>query len=195
MGSFVPSAIIILVAFKSIGCSRRARLWNRQASIILDLVLSVCVFAACSGKASAQSHDASSTGFADYAMKLGEDPLLKLRHMTSARYSAKALPEMIGELNRHLEAWANYYQLRHHRTTSRKINRYARHRLQRHPRWHSQGPRYVTGPSLIGRDPALSGGPGGHPWRRDVITTIFWIGERPRGNNPVPNARSPWDKY
>jgi len=41
------------------------------------------------------------------------------------------------------------------RTTSRKTNRYARHRLQRHPRWHSQGPRYVTGPSLIGRDPAF----------------------------------------
>src|SRR6516165_8306125 len=88
MRSFLPNAIIILIAFKGIGCSRRALLWNRQASIILDLVLSACVFAACSGKASAQSHDASSTGFADYAMKLGEDPFLKLRDMTSARYSA-----------------------------------------------------------------------------------------------------------
>src|SRR5262252_1437440 len=82
---------------RCIGCSRRALLWNRQASIILNLVLSVCIFAACSGKVSAQSHDASSTGFADYAMKLGEDPLLKLRDMTSARYSAKALPEIIGQ--------------------------------------------------------------------------------------------------
>jgi len=27
------------------------------------------------------------------------------------------------------------------------------------------------------------------------MTTIFWIGERPRGNNPVPNSRSSWDKY
>ena len=95
MGSSVINAIIILVAFKVIGCSRRALLWNRQAPIILDLVLSMCFFAACSGKASAQSHDASSTGFADYATELGEDPLLKLRDMTSARYSAKALPEMI----------------------------------------------------------------------------------------------------
>ncbi len=190
------TAIIILVAFKGIGCSRRALLWNRQASIILDLVLSVCVFAACSGKASAQSHDASSSsGFADYAMNLGEDPLLKLREMTSARYSAKALPEMIGELNRHLEVWANYHQLGHHRTTLRKVNRYVRRRLQRHPRWRSHGPRYVTGPSLIGRNAALSGGPGRYPWRRGIITTIFWIGERPRGNNPVPNVRSSWDKY
>src|SRR6516164_3348292 len=100
---------------RCIRCSRRALLWNRQASIILDLVLSVCIFAACSGKASAQSHDARSTGFAEYAMKLGEGPLLKLRDMTSARSSAKALPEMIGELNRHLEVWANYYQLGHPR--------------------------------------------------------------------------------
>jgi len=53
----------------------------------------------------------------------------------------------------------------------------------------------VTGPSLIGRNAALSGGPGRYPWRRGIITTIFWIGERPRGNNPVPNARSSWDKY
>src|ERR1700746_2878908 len=73
---------IIILAFKGISCSRRdALLWNRQASIILTLVLSVCVFAACGGKASAESHDASSTGFADYAMKMGEDPLVKLREM------------------------------------------------------------------------------------------------------------------
>src|SRR5215471_11629698 len=165
------TAIIILVAFKGIGCSRRALLWNRQASIILDLVLSVCVFAACSGKAFAQFHDASSTGFADYAMKLGEDPLLKLREMTSARYSAKALPEMIGELNHHLEVWANYYQLGHPRTTLRKVNRYARHHPQHHPRWRSHGSRYVTGPSFIGRNAALSEGPGRYRWRRGIITT------------------------
>src|SRR5260370_39339442 len=99
MGSFVPSAIIILAAFKGIGCSGRARLWNRQALIILDLVLSVCVFAAWSGKASAQSHGASSTAFADHATKLGEDPLLKLRDITSGRYNAKAMAGMTGELN------------------------------------------------------------------------------------------------
>src|SRR5262249_37830048 len=127
---------------RCIGCSRRALLWNRQASIILDLVLSVCIFAACSGKASAQSHDASSTGFADYARKVGEDPLLKPRDMTPPQYSAKALPEMIGDLTRPLEVWANYYQPRLSRTTFRRAHRYVRHRLQRHPRWRSQGPRY-----------------------------------------------------
>src|SRR6516225_2827648 len=78
MRSFIPNAIIILIAFKGICCSRRALLWNRQASIILDLVLSVCVFVACGGKAPAQSHYQSSTGFANHAMKLGDDPLLKI---------------------------------------------------------------------------------------------------------------------
>src|ERR1700737_3351751 len=116
----------MLVVFKGIGCSRRARLWNRQASITLDLVLSVCVFAACSGKASAQSHGASSTAFADYATKLGEDPLLKLRDITSERYNAKAMAGMTGELNRHIKFWANYHHLAHPRKTSRKANGNAR---------------------------------------------------------------------
>jgi len=53
----------------------------------------------------------------------------------------------------------------------------------------------VTGPLLIGRNAALSEGPGGYLWRRRIVTTIFWIGERPRGHNPVPNARSSWDRY
>jgi hypothetical protein len=156
-------------AHKQHRCSRRARLWNRQASIILDLVLSVCVFAACSGKASAQSHGTSSTAFADYATKLGED--------------------------RHIKFWANYHQLDHPRKTVRKVNRYVRRGLQSHPHWRSHGPHYLTGPSLIGRNAALSEGPGGYSWRRRIVTTIFWIGERPRGNNPVPNARSSWDRY
>jgi hypothetical protein len=189
-----PAKVIILVAFKRIGCSRRALLWKRQASIILDLVLSVCVFAACSGKASAQPHGASRTGFANYTMELGEDPPIKLQDVTSARYRAKALSAVVGEPNRH-GVWANYYQVRHHRKTSRKVNRYVRHHRQHHPHWLSEGPHYVTGPSLIGRDAALSGGPGRYPWRHSIITTIFWIGERPRGNNPVPNASSSWDRY
>jgi hypothetical protein len=202
MGSFVPSATIILVAFKGICCCRRALLWNRRASIILDLVLSVCVFTACGGKASAQSHYESSTGSADYAMKLGEDALLKIepKVITLPTKSvfpggAKALPEMIGELTRHLKGRANYYRLGHRRMTFRKVNRYARRCVQRHPRWRSQDPRYVTGPSLMGRDAALSGGPGRYPWSLGIITTIFLIGERPRGHNPMPNVRSSWDKY
>jgi hypothetical protein len=37
MRSFVFNGITIPVVFKAIRCSRRAQLWNRQASIIMDL--------------------------------------------------------------------------------------------------------------------------------------------------------------
>src|SRR5256885_9039697 len=33
-----------------------------------------------------------------------------------------------------------------------------------------------------------------YPWKKNIVTTVFWIGERPSGNNPVPNRRSSWDK-
>src|SRR2546430_17471936 len=33
-----------------------------------------------------------------------------------------------------------------------------------------------------------------YPWKRNIVTTVFWIGEKPSGNNPVPNRRSSWDK-
>ena len=32
------------------------------------------------------------------------------------------------------------------------------------------------------------------PWKRSIVTTVFWIGETPSGNNPVPNHSSSWDK-
>jgi hypothetical protein len=32
------------------------------------------------------------------------------------------------------------------------------------------------------------------PWKQDIVTTVFWIGEEPSGNNPVPNRSSSWDK-
>ncbi len=32
------------------------------------------------------------------------------------------------------------------------------------------------------------------PWKREIVTTVFWIGEKPSGNNPVPNRASSWDK-
>ena len=77
------------------------------------------------------------------------------------------------------------------------------------------GPRYAMGPSLLGRSalstgpgpryaasPAqslisrgvLSTGPGRYPWRVNIVTTIFWTGEHPTANNPVPNSRSSWDR-
>lgn len=33
-----------------------------------------------------------------------------------------------------------------------------------------------------------------YPWRKDIVTTIFWIGEQPSENNPVPNHASSWDR-
>ena len=33
-----------------------------------------------------------------------------------------------------------------------------------------------------------------YPWKRQIVTTVFWIGERPTENNPIPNRASSWDK-
>jgi hypothetical protein len=32
-----------------------------------------------------------------------------------------------------------------------------------------------------------------YPWHSQIVTTVFWIGETPSGNNPVPNRSSAWD--
>jgi len=32
-----------------------------------------------------------------------------------------------------------------------------------------------------------------YPWREAIVTTTFWIGERPGENNPIPNRKSCWD--
>ena len=31
-------------------------------------------------------------------------------------------------------------------------------------------------------------------WKTNIVTTVFWIGEQPSGNNLVPNRTSAWDK-
>lgn len=31
------------------------------------------------------------------------------------------------------------------------------------------------------------------PWKRNIVTTVFWIGEQPSGRNTVPNHKSSWD--
>jgi hypothetical protein len=33
-----------------------------------------------------------------------------------------------------------------------------------------------------------------YPWKKEIVTTVFWIGEQPSANNPVPNRASSWDK-
>src|SRR3981081_1851932 len=30
-------------------------------------------------------------------------------------------------------------------------------------------------------------------WKKEIVTTVFWIGEKPTSNNPVPNRSSSWD--
>jgi hypothetical protein len=32
-----------------------------------------------------------------------------------------------------------------------------------------------------------------YPWKSNIVTTVFWVGEQAGGNNPVPNFRSSWD--
>ncbi|MGH8048217.1 MAG: hypothetical protein ACREKL_13325 [Chthoniobacterales bacterium] len=32
-----------------------------------------------------------------------------------------------------------------------------------------------------------------YPWKLGIVTTVFWVGERPTANNPVPNYKSSWD--
>jgi hypothetical protein len=31
------------------------------------------------------------------------------------------------------------------------------------------------------------------PWKTNIVTTVFWVGEQAGDNNPVPNNRSSWD--
>ncbi len=32
-----------------------------------------------------------------------------------------------------------------------------------------------------------------YPWKTNIVSTVFWIGEVPTENNPVPNTKSSWD--
>ena len=43
-------------------------------------------------------------------------------------------------------------------------------------------------------DPPFLSKPGERfPWRKEIVTTVFWIGEKATANNPVPNRASSWD--
>ena len=47
--------------------------------------------------------------------------------------------------------------------------------------------------SIPQTDPQASGTIAQYPWREAIVTTTFWIGEKPGENNPVPNRKSCWD--
>lgn len=47
-----------------------------------------------------------------------------------------------------------------------------------------------TGPAMEG----VAGVPGrAYEWKKDIATTVFWIGELPTATNPTPNHKSSWD--
>lgn len=44
-------------------------------------------------------------------------------------------------------------------------------------------------------DPPFAQAAERYPWRRNIVTTTFWVGERPSKKNPVPNHISCWDEH
>jgi hypothetical protein len=46
---------------------------------------------------------------------------------------------------------------------------------------------------LVNNDPPLPNPGERYPWKKEIVTTTFWIGEKPSANNPVPNRTSSWD--
>lgn len=63
-----------------------------------------------------------------------------LREMTSSRMCFKPIPRLIGELNKHLRGWSNYFGHGYSRRAMHEINSYTRLRLFRHLSRRSQRP-------------------------------------------------------
>jgi len=64
----------------------------------------------------------------------------QLRVMTRYSQSHKPLPRLIGELNRHLRGWGNYFSFGYPRVAYGKINAFVLQRLYRHVGRQSQRP-------------------------------------------------------
>lgn len=64
----------------------------------------------------------------------------RLHEMTSKRRCSMPLPQLIEELNGHLEGWANYFRYGYPRQGFREVNAYVRERLMQHVRRRSQRP-------------------------------------------------------
>lgn len=62
----------------------------------------------------------------------------ELHRRTDKRQCFKPVPQLIGELNRHLRGWANYYDYGYSRKAFRDMNSYVRVRLCKHLRRRSQ---------------------------------------------------------
>ena len=64
----------------------------------------------------------------------------RLREMIGASQNWKPLPQLVGELNEHLQGWANYFARGRPRGGFRQINHFVVQRLRRHLRRRSQRP-------------------------------------------------------
>ena len=60
--------------------------------------------------------------------------------MTKSRQCFKPIPTLIGELNRHLKGWTNYFSFGYPSSAYGEIERYVRDRLIRHLQRRSQRP-------------------------------------------------------
>ena len=56
-------------------------------------------------------------------------------------------------------------------------------------------PRPAVQTSSATSRPAATTAPmeGRYPWKKDIVTTVFWIGEGTTARNPTPNRASSWD--
>ena len=73
--------------------------------------------------------------------------------MTDSRQCFKPIPELIGELNRHLQGWANYFSFGYPTGVYWEIDWFVRSRLIRHLQRRSQRPyrrRATVGTDLSG---------------------------------------------
>ena len=51
----------------------------------------------------------------------------------------------------------------------------------------------VPEPARVVLEDPQDGFRGGNDWKRDVVATVFWVGEQPSEHNPVANTASAWD--
>jgi len=61
-----------------------------------------------------------------------------LRQLIHPKQCYTPLPELIGQLNRHLRGWSNYFQLGYPRQAFRHLNQFVRYRLGKHLKRRSQ---------------------------------------------------------
>ena len=64
----------------------------------------------------------------------------KLHDMTNHRHCFEPIPQLMEELNRHLEGWTNYFDFGYPRVAFGEVNTYVRYRLTQHLRRRSQRP-------------------------------------------------------